>query len=157
MTYRPSQVFARLSQGITDQRWSDLAEFYAEDVVVEMPFAAPAPTRLHGREEVRTQFVAAAQGPLSLRARNVVVHETTDPEVIVAEYDYVGHVATTATTFRVANIQVLRIRDGLIVESHDYHDHLAIAHALGHLPQLTAAMSSQSHPAPDDHEATAPA
>ena len=142
MTDRPSQVFARLSQGITDQRWLELAELYAEDVVVDMPFAAPTPTRLHGREEVRTHFAAAAQGPLSLQARNVVVHETADPEVIVAEYDYVGHVATTDTTFRVANIQVLRIRDGLIVESRDYHDHLALAHALGHLPQLTAALTA---------------
>ena len=149
MADRPSQVFARLSQGITDQRWLELAELYAEDVVVDMPFAAPTPTRLHGREEVRTHFAAAAQGPLSLEARNVRVHETADPEVIVAEFDYVGRVATTGTNFRVANIQVLRIRDGLIVESRDYHDHLALAHALGHLPQLVAAMAGQHHPAAD--------
>ena len=157
MTDRPGQVFARLSQGITDQRWLELAELYAEDVVVDMPFAAPTPTHLHGREEVRTHFAAAAQGPLSLQAHNVVVHETADPEVIVAEFDYVGHVATTDTTFRVANIQVLRIRDGLIVESRDYHDHLALAHALGHLPQLTAAMTSQHHSAADNRDATASA
>jgi ketosteroid isomerase-like protein len=155
MTDRPSQVFARLSQAITDQRWLELAELYAEDVVVYMPFAAPTPIRLHGREEVRTRFAAAAEGPLSLRARNVVVHETADPEVIVAEFDYVGHVATTGTTFRVANIQVLRIRDGLIVESRDYHDYLAFAHALGHLPQLTAAMNGRSHPLTDDRDTTA--
>ena len=157
MTDQPSQVFARLSQGITDRRWLELPELYAEDVVVDMPFAAPTPIRLHGREEVRTHFAAAADGSLSLQARNVVVHETADPEVIVAEFDYVGHVATTDTTFRVANIQVLRIRDGLIVESRDYHDHLALAHALGHLPQLTAAMSSRSHSAPDARDAPAPA
>jgi hypothetical protein len=84
------------------------------------------------------------------------VHETADPEVIVAEFDYVGHVATTDTTFRVANIQVLRIRDGLIVESRDYHDHLAFAHALGHLPQLAATMTSRNLSMTDDHDATAP-
>jgi ketosteroid isomerase-like protein len=150
MTDRPSQVFARLSQGITEQRWPELAELYAEDVVVDMPFAAPTPTRLRGREEVRTHFAAAAQGPLSLQARNVIVHETADPEVIVAEFDYIGRVATTGTTFRVANVQVLRIRGGLIVESRDYHDHLALAHALGHLPQLAAAMASQTRPAAGD-------
>jgi ketosteroid isomerase-like protein len=146
MADSPRQVFARLSQGISEQRWRELADLYAEDVVVDMPFAAPVPTRLHGREQVRAHFAAAAGGPLSLQAQNVVVHETADPEVIVAEFDYAGQVATTGTTFRVANVQVLRIRDGLIVESRDYHDHLALAHALGHLPLLAAAMSNAATP-----------
>ncbi|WP_093480097.1 hypothetical protein [Streptomyces sp. 5112.2] len=29
-------------------------------------------------------------------------------------------------TFEAANIQVLRVHDGLIVESRDHHDHLAL-------------------------------
>jgi len=39
-----------------------------------------------------------------------VVHDTADPEVIVGEFDYHGQVATTGRAFRVANVQVLRIR-----------------------------------------------
>jgi hypothetical protein len=34
---------------------------------------------------------------------------------------------------------VLRVRDGLIVESRDYADHLAFAAATGRLPSLVAA------------------
>ena len=48
--------------------------------------------------------------------------ETADPEVVVAEYDYV--IETDVQTVTVASIQVVRVRDGLIVESRDYHDHV---------------------------------
>jgi ketosteroid isomerase-like protein len=93
----PREVFARLLRGIADGAWHDLPRLYAEDAVVEQPFAAPQPTRLEGREAIRQHFATAARGPLELRASNVVVHETGDPEVIIAEFDYAGRVTTTAT------------------------------------------------------------
>ena len=125
----PRDVFERLLDGITGRRWGELAELYAEDAVVEMPFAAPA-HKIEGRAAVREHFLAAAGGPLELVARNIVVHETADPEVIVAEFDYRGRVTTTGASFEVANVQVLRVRDGRIVASRDYHDHAALAAAL---------------------------
>lgn len=127
----PREVFALLSAGISAGRWDELAALYAEDAVVVQPFAVPpAPPRVAGRAELDRHFRAAGRGPLELRARDVVVHETADPEVIVAEFDYDGRVATTGRTFRVANLQVLRVRDGLIVETRDYHDHPGFARAL---------------------------
>lgn len=156
-TATPRQAFEALIGHISAGRWEQIADLYAEDTVVEIAFALPAPARIEGREQLRSHFATATGAGVEMQARNVRVHETADPEVIVAEFDYVGHVATTDTTFRVANIQVLRIRDGLIVESRDYHDHLALAHALGHLPQLTAAMTSQHHSAADNRDATASA
>jgi hypothetical protein len=45
--------------------------------------------------------------PLELRARNITVHQTSDPEVIVAEWDYDGLVTTTGRSFQVSNIQVV--------------------------------------------------
>jgi ketosteroid isomerase-like protein len=130
-TATPREVFERLSAGISSGDWSSLHELYAEEAVVEMPFARPAPVRLHGRADVRRHFAGNAAGPIRLRARDVRVHETADPEVIVAEYAYDGQVTTTGAGFRMSNVQVLRVRDGLIVESRDYHDHAAIAQALG--------------------------
>ncbi|WP_433479346.1 nuclear transport factor 2 family protein [Spirillospora sp. CA-142024] len=128
----PREVFARLSAGISAGRWHELAALYAEDAVVDQPFALPpAPPHLEGRATIDRHFRAAAAGPLELRARDVVVHDTADPEVIVAEFDYEGRVTTTGRTFRVANIQVLRVRDGLIVETRDYHDHPGLGRAMG--------------------------
>jgi uncharacterized protein len=76
---------------------------------------------------------------LRLVAHNVVVHETTDPEVIVAEFDY--DVTGREGAVTAANVQVLRVRDGLITATRDYHDHLAIARATGGLPALTAVLA----------------
>ena len=138
----PRQLLQSLLQGISDGRWNDLADLYAEDAVVEQPFAPAPPRRLEGREAIRAHFAAAAQGPLRLEASKVVVHDTADPEVVIAEFDYDGRVAPTGRAFRVANIQVLRVRDGRIVSSRDYHDHLALAAAVGRLQTLAASIGS---------------
>lgn len=142
----PRAVFERLLQDISDGAWSELADLYSERAVVEMPFAPGGPTRLEGREAIRAHFAGAAGGPLELRAGNVVVHDTTDPEVIIGEFDYEGRVTTTGRAFRLANVQVLRIRDGQIVSSRDYHDHLAIAAAVGRLEALVSSLAGQSAP-----------
>jgi ketosteroid isomerase-like protein len=123
----PRAVFTALSDGISEGRFSELSALYAEDTVVEHPQAVPRPTRLHGRAAVHERFTGVLAGALRLKRKNVVVHETTDPEVIVAEYDYDAESTETGRTIAAANIQVLRVRDGLIVHSRDYHDHLRLA------------------------------
>jgi uncharacterized protein len=125
----PSEVFRKLSDGISSGDWSRLHELYAPEAVVEMPFALTGPVRIVGRDEVRRHFVMNGQAGLSLRADCVRVHETTDPEVVIAEFDYDG-TTSTGRTFRVSNIQVLRVRDGLILETRDYHDHARLADVL---------------------------
>jgi uncharacterized protein len=125
----PREVFEKLSAGISSDDWSRLHELYAADAVVDMPFALPAPVRIHGREEVRRHFAMNGQVGISLHADAVRVHETADPEVVIAEFDYDGR-APSGRTFRVSNIQVLRVRDGLIVETRDYHNHAALAEVL---------------------------
>ncbi|MEV6850734.1 nuclear transport factor 2 family protein [Actinoplanes sp. NPDC051411] len=125
----PREVFTKLSAGISSGDWSRLHELYAPDAVVEMPFALPSPVHIDGREGVRRHFALNGQAGISLRADAVRVHETADPEVVIAEFDYDGR-APSGRTFRVSNIQVLRVRDGLIVETRDYHNHAALAEVL---------------------------
>ena len=124
----PAEVFGRLITGISEGRWHELADLYAEDVVVEMPMD-PHRTRIDGREAVRQRFAAAADGWFELRAHDVIVHATTDPEVVIAEFEYDGLNRTTGKKFTVANVQVLRVRGGRIVASRDYHDHRGFAAA----------------------------
>jgi ketosteroid isomerase-like protein len=132
----PREVFDKLSEGITEGRWAELSGLYAENTVVEHPQRQPAPTRIEGRASIHQHFSGALAATVRLRRRNVVVHETTDPEVIVAEYDYSGEALNTGKTFEAANIQVLRIRDGLIVFSRDYHDYLRMTAARDSLGDL---------------------
>ncbi|HEU4628391.1 MAG TPA: nuclear transport factor 2 family protein [Gemmatimonadaceae bacterium] len=123
-------MLERLLRGIERGDGPALADLYAEDAEVELPFALPEPRRLHGRDELRAHFAAARRAPLELSVRDLVVHETTDPEVIVAEFVYDGHVRTTGRAFTVSNVQLLRVRDGRIVASRDYHDHARLAEAV---------------------------
>jgi ketosteroid isomerase-like protein len=146
-TPSPREVFQRLIRGIADRAWTELPNLYAEDATVDQPFApavGPAAGRLVGRQRIAEHFAGAAQGPLEFEVRDVVVHQTDDPEVIIAEFDYEGRVTTTGRPLRVANIQVVRVRGGKIVASRDYHNHLAIADALGVLPQIASTLTSRS-------------
>ena len=125
----PRAVLQRLIDGVTALRPEGLPQLYAEDVVVVHPFAHPA-SRLEGREALRRHFAQLETLPVELKARNLVVHETGDPEVIVAEFEYACRNTETGREFVVPNIFVLRVRDGRIVESRDYADHRAFEEAM---------------------------
>lgn len=118
----PRAVFQRLLDGIVARRPGDLPRLYAEDAVVVQPFAHPA-ARLEGRAALREHFARLETLPLEMAARNVTVHQTADPEVIIAEFEYAGRNTATGREFLLPNIVVMRVRDGHIVESRDYHDH----------------------------------
>jgi ketosteroid isomerase-like protein len=136
----PGRVYVRFSQsarchrapdpGDLAGRWQELDQLYAEDALVEYPFALPSgPARLGGRAAIGRYFAAVARLPLQLTAHHVVVHETADPQVVIAEYDYDVLVTTTGRSLQVSNIQVSTVRDGQIVTSRDYHNHLVPADA----------------------------
>jgi ketosteroid isomerase-like protein len=143
-TPSPREVFTRLLEGIAAGHYAELAQLYAEDAVVETVFEPVGPRRTQGRAALAERFAqVAAVSPVELTPVNVVIRETDDPELIVAEWDYQVHHGPTGRTFESANIQVLRVHDGLIVHSRDFHDHLALAMASGALPQLVAALDSK--------------
>ena len=131
----------RVSRGMS----GDLADAYAENAVVEQPFMPHGQGRIDGREALRAHFERAASLPLRFRVDNLVVHETTDPEVVIAEYDYDARVVPTDETFRVSNVQIFQVRGSEIVRSRDYHDHAAIAAALQSVREGANA-SAQSGP-----------
>ncbi|MFI6846544.1 nuclear transport factor 2 family protein [Kitasatospora sp. NBC_00085] len=138
-------VLARYRQAILDKSADDLAGLYAEDGVHELPFLFPGmPTAYHGREEVRAAYRAAwsASPAKPLEIREVATHESTDPEVIVAEQLVRGELTTTGRPFSFPGLLVLRVRDGLIVHARDYMDGLTVAHTMGRLPAVAAALGA---------------
>jgi uncharacterized protein len=124
------EFFARRTRAVASGRFTDLIAEYADDAVVHQPFAQPEPITLRGRDQIAEHLARGAAAPLAMGVRNVVIHETADPEVFIAEYDYELRATATGRTGTVANIQVFRVRDGLIVESRDYHDHAGIGRLL---------------------------
>jgi ketosteroid isomerase-like protein len=145
-TASPREVVEAFMWGISDQRWDELDGLYADDAVVKYPFALPAPRTLEGRDAIRNYFAAAAALPLRLRTCNMVVHQTVDPEVVVAEWDYEGLVTTTGRSFQVSNVQVSTIRGGKIIASRDYHNDLVLAEVTGRLTALLDAITDKTSP-----------
>jgi uncharacterized protein len=59
------------------------------------------------------------------------VHETADPEVIVAEYRLGGTVLPGGEHRSAQFVSVIRVRDGLVTHWREYQDTYAIVRALG--------------------------
>lgn len=142
----PREVFLRLVNGVADGEFDTLHELYAEETDVRHPMFPGGTPALTSREDLRRHF---AVGPtvrevVRFRPEAIVVHETEDPEVIVAEFEYRGTVIATGEPYTVPAVFVMRIRDGEIVESRDYLDHLASARARGQLDQLLATVSGST-------------
>jgi uncharacterized protein len=122
----------------------DMADCYAPEVVIEMPFALDVlyPSRIQTtREELRARFQAGAASRRYTSVRNVTLHETADPGVIVAEYELHGEMTATGEPFSVRFAMVITVEDGHIVHSRDYSDPIAGARLMGRLPELVSALS----------------
>ena len=120
----------------------DLADCYAEHVVIEMPFAVPGlvPARLETtREELRARFRAGTAVRRYTSLTGVRVHECG--ATVVLEYDVHGTMHATGAPFVLSFAMVMTLEDGLIAHSRDYTDPIAGARALGRLPELVGALT----------------
>jgi uncharacterized protein len=156
----PADVFDRLLHGVCDQRWDDLPGLYAAQTHVLHPLDPFRSPPLLTREELARHFQGGAEilGDLRFEAAAITVHETSDPEVVIGEFEYRGVAPGTGEPFAIPNIFVLRVRDGQIVASRDYVDHIEIARLLGKLDGLPGAISRRGEPpVPTSAPARAPA
>ena len=143
MMRTPEETFRAMLDGACRLQNGDrsqidkLAEFYAEETDVRHPMAPLGDTPLLNREALRQHFAAAGQAGLAgFRVEDVRLHHTADPEVVIGEFTYRGD-----TGWAAPSIIVFRIRDGLIVESRDYIDHLGLARATNTVHVLCAQLT----------------
>ncbi|MGA4989152.1 nuclear transport factor 2 family protein [Nonomuraea bangladeshensis] len=146
------EVFDRLRGYLSGEH--DDEEVWAEDVVVETPFAAPGrPRRIEGRSaflDLARQGRAAL--PFRLEMSEVTVHATADPDVVIVEYELGATIPGTGERRSAPFIGVLRARDGQVAHWREYQDTLRVAAATGRLPDLLAALAQD---VPDVQDAMA--
>ncbi|WNV92133.1 nuclear transport factor 2 family protein [Umezawaea sp. Da 62-37] len=108
------------------------AGLFAEDGVLEFPFAAPgAPQRVDGRAAIE-EYLRGYPDMLDVReVAEKVVHRTEDPEVVIVEMAVDGVVVATATPYRMRYIAVLTVRDGEVRRYRDYWSPAAAAEIMG--------------------------
>jgi uncharacterized protein (TIGR02246 family) len=121
----PADVLARRRQLIVSGDADGFADLFTPDAVIEFVFhASPGtPVRLEGREVIREYSRRVIASPLRLDDLEVTeLHQTQDPEVVIAEMRSTATMTTTGRSFTVTSIQVLRIRDGHIALFRDFAD-----------------------------------
>ncbi|MFI5909293.1 nuclear transport factor 2 family protein [Dactylosporangium sp. NPDC051541] len=143
MTSAARALADRFLTAVTADDPGTMADCYADEAVIEMPFAVPGlmPARLAvTREALRTRFRGGTALRRYTRVENATIHETADGSTLILEYDVHGAMAATAAPFVLRFIMVITLRDGLIAHTRDYTDPIAGARALGRLPDLLAAI-----------------
>jgi ketosteroid isomerase-like protein len=122
------------------------ADLFAEDGVLEYPFAPPGqPRRLRGREAIRAHFAAGAPARrlFEMAGVDALARQTDDPEVVVAQIEHHGRSAVTGQPYRFRALGIIRVRDGQIVSYEDYMDPVAAARLLGRTADLAAALLAE--------------
>jgi uncharacterized protein len=141
IAHGPREVFEQMQRQWLGQVDDDFG-LLADDAVIEVPFAPPGrPSRFEGRASFLA-FAGPERDNFPVRfeeVRDVVIHDTADPEVIVVEYELAGVVTTNGRRASAPFIGVLRVRGGKIVLWREYQNALAIADALDRVPMLLAA------------------
>ncbi|SDQ04086.1 nuclear transport factor 2 family protein [Quadrisphaera sp. DSM 44207] len=115
------EVFQQGLDLLVARDMNGFVDLFAEDAVVEYAFAPPGwPQQLHGRAQVQRQLGDFPAFLEIQRVEDLTVHETTDPEVVVAEFTLAGVVTATGEPYASRYIEVVTVRGGRFVHYRDY-------------------------------------
>ena len=141
MTATSREIVGQMLRAGREMDVETFVALMAPDGYIEWPYRPPgAPARLQGRAEIHRHLTEAAKTFIRFdEYRDVVVHETTDPEVIIVEYEAHGTVVTTGAPFQQMVIAVFRVQNGQILSYRDYINPLPLVEALASLTGATQA------------------
>ena len=103
-----------------------LGALYADDYVVEFPYAKPSPVRVEGLANVLPYLDAAFQ---TFRFTLAITNVLEIGDTIVAEYTSDGTVVPSGRPYANTYIGVWTFRDGKVVSTREYYDPVVSADA----------------------------
>jgi ketosteroid isomerase-like protein len=136
MADTPSTVVGQLIECFATGQFDRAAELYSPDCTVFLPLAPGGPVLIGGAAV--PAFVKASD--TALPVRGLKMRTTLDPEVAIAEWDYVGTNPDTGRPVVIGNLLVARVRDGKIAAERFYTDHVTRALVTGGLDALLASL-----------------
>jgi uncharacterized protein (TIGR02246 family) len=133
----PADVLARRRQLMLNGDADGFADLFAPDAVMEFCFHGPPGTpavRLEGREAIREYSRRFTDSPMRIEDFEVTeLHQTQDPEVVIAEVRAKATLTTTGRSITATSIQVLRIQEGHIAAFRDFADPRIFEYLAGEL------------------------
>ena len=130
---QPRELFEQMQTQWFGRPGPLTGDLLADDVVIEVPFAAPGrPTRFEGRQRWLDFANPQRAGfPIRFEACHTrAVHDTADPDTIVVEYELTAVNTVTDRRGTAAFIGVLTVRDGKVAVWREYQNTLAMQQAL---------------------------
>lgn len=109
---------------------SSFVEMMAEDGVMEFPYSpAGLPTRLEGPAAIATHLMGLSEIIAFDRMGAAVVHPSTDPNVVIIEFEGFGRGVATGEPYDQRYVSVIRTAGGRIVHYRDYWNPLVVLRA----------------------------
>ena len=122
------QQYQRL---LTEARFSEWIELWADDGVCEFPFASPGrPRLLQGKEQILAYMTAYPSRIFIEGVDKLRVHPALDPNVVVVEMTIKGRAVKTDKPYNQQYVIVAETRDGKLTHYREYWNPLVSAEAL---------------------------
>lgn len=141
----PREIFELAQSMFLSKDLSSFSDLFSTDGVLELPFHTKESMRLvQGRENIRS-YLATMPATLlrPIGYNSMTIHETSDPEVIIAEYDMYGEVVANGKPFQRRYLQILRVHNGEIVTLRDYWNPIDTFEILDRLPELCTMLTQK--------------
>ncbi|MFF4605119.1 nuclear transport factor 2 family protein [Streptomyces sp. NPDC001339] len=131
------ELFARLLELLETGDIDAWVDLFHEDGVLEFPFPPPGwGTTIKGHEALLSHMKNFPE-QLDVRFSDVVIHETTDPELVVAEFTGTGTALATGRPFNQTYVSLIWIKDGKVSRFKDFWNPLVTIESLGGLEAIT--------------------
>lgn len=122
------QQYQRL---LTEARFGEWIELWADDGVCEFPFASPGrPRLLQGKEQILAYMTAYPSRIFIEGVDKLRVHPALDPNVVVVEMTIKGRAVETDKPYNQQDVIVAETRDGKLTHYREYWNPLVSAEAL---------------------------
>jgi ketosteroid isomerase-like protein len=119
---------------LSQQRFDEWIELWAEDGTCEFPFAHESRRRIYqGKREILA-YMAATPGRIAIDAlAEMRVHPMLDPEVATVEFAISGRVLTTGRPYNQRYVAFLEAKNGKIWRYREYWNPVVSMEAYGGL------------------------
>jgi uncharacterized protein len=121
-----------------------LFRLFADDATVEFPYAPQGlPNRLDGIDAIRAYYIDAPKTFRFDRYLDIVMHPSSDPDRIVAEFKCEAMILTTGKPYNQTYISTLRVGAGRITDYKEFWNPIIVLDVLGGRDRMQVAFNAQ--------------
>jgi len=126
------QLIVAYRDFMSQQRWEEWIKLWAEDGVLEFPFAPTGRQRIYrGRAEIQA-YMSAAAGKIAIDSmENMRLHSMQDPEIAAVELSVKGHAVTNGRPYNQSYVLFFETKDGKLKHYREYWNPLVSMEAFG--------------------------